>query len=94
MRSYFMLFCSRVALYHRHVLSIMFVAVCDGEYDWNNVESGHHGAKCDRDRRQQESHVEFVFIHSHQPVVGNSGRSRPLDSSWFDISRETLLRAR
>jgi hypothetical protein len=33
--------------------------------------------------------LEFVFIHSHQPVVGNSGRSRLLDSSWLDLSRET-----
>jgi hypothetical protein len=74
MGSYVMLFCLRIALYHRHMLSIILVGVCDGEYDRNNVVSGRHGAKCDRDRRQQESHVEFVFIHSHQPVIRNCGR--------------------
>jgi hypothetical protein len=94
MRSYFMLCCSIAALYHRRMLSIIFAAVCDGESDRNNVESVHHGAKCDRVRRQQESHVEFVFIHSHQAVVGNSDHSRPLDSTWFVLSRETLLRVR
>ena len=92
MRSFFMLCCSIAAIFHRHVPSIMFVAVCDGKYDRNNVESVHHGAKCDRVRRQQESHVEFVFIHSHQAVVGDSRHSRPLNSSWFALSRETLLR--